>query len=86
MRLKCKVPEKYKKVFGWLLDIMLALLLFYAAYYLLRMGTIHYRPASQRALGIVTGLPLILRRAAARQAPNCCCMTFWCCCPPRRSR
>ena len=57
MRLKCKVPEKYKKVFGWLLDIMLALLLFYAAYYLLRMGTIHYRPASQRALGIVTGLP-----------------------------
>ena len=70
MRLKCKVPEKYKKVFGWLLDIMLALLLFYAAYYLLRMGTIHYRPASQRALGIVTGLPLIFRPRRRATGPE----------------
>ena len=70
MRPKCKVPEKYKKTFGLLLDIMLALLLIYAAYYLLRMGTIHYRRKSQFALGLLAVLPLLFRPRQRATGPE----------------
>lgn len=70
MHLQCKIPEKYKKTLGIAVDVALALLLFYAAVYLLRRGTIHYREVSQRALGILTGLPLVLRPRRRARAPE----------------
>ena len=53
--------EKIGKIIGYVVDIALAAAVFYAAVYLLRKGSIHYRPESQWPLGILTGLPLVLR-------------------------
>ena len=61
MHPECKKYEKFRKIIGYILDVLLALAVFYAAVYLLRKGTVHYRPESQWPLGILTGLPLVFR-------------------------
>ena len=61
MHPECKKYEKFRKITGYILDVLLALAVFYAAVYLLRKGTVHYRPESQWPLGILTGLPLVFR-------------------------
>lgn len=70
MRPKCKKWVKSKEIFWILIDIALAVAVFYAAVYLLRKGSIHYREASQRALGIVAGLPLVLRPRRRATVPE----------------
>ena len=49
---KCKEQAKGKKILGYIINAVLAVLLIYAAVYLLRKGTIFYRPESQKPLGI----------------------------------
>ena len=44
---ECKKREKIGKIIGYVVDIALAAAVFYAAVYLLRKGSIHYRPESQ---------------------------------------
>ena len=61
MHPECKKYEKFRIITGYILDVLLALAVFYAAVYLLRKGTVHYRPESQWPLGILTGLPLVFR-------------------------
>ena len=61
MHPECKKQVNIWKIVGYIADIVLALLVFYAAVYLLQKGSIHYRPESQWPLGIMTGLPLVLR-------------------------
>lgn len=61
MHPKCKEQEKSRKIFGYVINAVLAVLLIYAAVYLLRKGTIFYRPESQKPLGVLAALPLLLR-------------------------
>lgn len=61
MRLKCKKHEKNRKIVSYVINAVLALLLLYAALYLLRKGTIHYRPESQKPLWVLAALPFLLR-------------------------
>lgn len=61
MHPKCKEQAKSRKIFGYLINAVLAVLLIYAAVYLLRKGTIFYRPESQKPLGVLAALPLLLR-------------------------
>lgn len=61
MRLKCKKHEKNRKILSYIINAVLALLLLYAALYLLRKGTIHYRPESQKPLWVLAVLPFLLR-------------------------
>ena len=61
MRPKCKEQAKNRKIFGYVINAVLAVLLIYAAVYLLRKGTIFYRPESQKPLGVLAALPLLLR-------------------------
>lgn len=70
MHPQCKEQAKFKKILGYMLDVALALALFYAAVYLLRKGTIHYRPESQQPLGILTGLPFVLRPRKKATTPE----------------
>ena len=65
-----KKREKIGKIIGYVVDIALAAAVFYAAVYLLRKGSIHYRPESQWPLGILTGLPLVLRPRKRATAPE----------------
>lgn len=58
---KCKEQAKGKKILGYIINAVLAVLLIYAAVYLLQKGTIFYRPESQNALGILAALPFLLR-------------------------
>lgn len=58
---KCKERAKSKKILGYIINAVLAVLLIYAAVYLLRKGTIFYRPESQKPLGILAALPFLLR-------------------------
>lgn len=58
---KCKERAKSKKILGYVINAVLAVLLIYAAVYLLRKGTIFYRPESQKPLGILAALPFLLR-------------------------
>ena len=67
---ECKKREKIGKIIGYVVDIALAAAVFYAAVYLLRKGSIHYRPESQWPLGILTGLPLVLRPRKRATAPE----------------
>ena len=60
MRPKCKEQAKNRKIFGYVINAVLAVLLIYAAVYLLRKGTIFYRPESQKPLGVLAALPLLL--------------------------
>lgn len=61
MHPKCKEQAKSRKIFGYVINAVLAVLLIYAAVYLLRKGTIFYRPESQKPLGVLAALPLLLR-------------------------
>lgn len=61
MRPKCKEQAKGRKILCYIINAVLALLLIYAAVYLLDKGTIFYRSESQRALGILAVLPFLLR-------------------------
>lgn len=58
---KCKEQAKGKKILGYIINAVLAVLLIYAAVYLLRKGTIFYRPESQKPLGALAALPFLLR-------------------------
>lgn len=58
---KCKERAKSKKILGYVINAVLAVLLIYAAVYLLQKGTIFYRPESQKPLGILAALPFLLR-------------------------
>lgn len=58
---ECKERAKNKKILGYVINAVLAVLLIYAAVYLLRKGTIFYRPESQKPLGVLAALPFLLR-------------------------
>lgn len=58
---KCKEQAKDKKILGYIINAVLAVLLIYAAVYLLQKGTIFYRPESQKPLGVLAALPFLLR-------------------------
>ena len=61
MRPKCKEQAKGRIILGHIVNTVLAVLLIYAAVYLLCKGTIFYRPESQKPLGVLAVLPLLLR-------------------------
>lgn len=61
MRPKCKKQAKDRIILSYIVNAVLAVLLIYAAVYLLRKGTIFYRPESQEPLGVLAALPLLLR-------------------------
>lgn len=61
MRPKCKKQAKGRIILSYIVNAVLAVLLIYAAVYLLRKGTIFYRPESQEPLGVLAALPLLLR-------------------------
>ena len=58
---KCKEQAKDKKILGYIINAVLAVLLIYAAVYLLQKGTIFYRPESQKPIGVLAALPFLLR-------------------------
>lgn len=70
MRLKCKKHEKNRKIVSYIINAVLALLLLYAALYLLRKGTIHYRPESQKPLWVLAALPFLLRPRRRASGPE----------------
>ena len=61
MRPKCKEQAKGRKILCLFINAVLAVLLIYAAVYLLDKGTIFYRQESQQALGVLAVLSFLLR-------------------------
>lgn len=70
MRPKCKEQAKSRKIISYVINAVLALLLIYAAVYLLRKGTIFYRPESQKPLGVLAVLSFLLRPRRRATAPE----------------
>ena len=68
---KCKEQAKDKKILGYIINAVLAVLLIYAAVYLLQKGTIFYRPESQKPLGVLTDYSGIFLSESRGQEAGC---------------
>lgn len=70
MHPKCKEQAKSRKILSYIVNAVLAVVLIYAAVYLLRKGTIFYRPESQKPLGVLAALPFLLRPRRRATGPE----------------
>ena len=70
MHPKRKEQVTIRQIFGFAVNLALTAAVIYAAVFLLGKGSIHYREESQWALGILIGLPVVLRPRRRATVPE----------------